>query len=107
MSIASVYAVFKDFAEAERIGRMVVEEQLAACVNILGSVQSIYRWKGEIETTEEVAAIFKTTDRRANALIGRIAVLHSYDVPCIVTHSVDKAVKGYGEWIEENVREVS
>ena len=62
MSVVSVYAVFADAEEAERIGRPVVEERLAACANILGPVRSIYRWKGAIETADEVAAIFKTTD---------------------------------------------
>ena len=60
MSIVSVYAVFANAEEAERIGRTVVEERLAACVNMLGPIRSIYRWKGRIETADEVAAIFKT-----------------------------------------------
>ena len=60
MSVVSVYAVFADAEEAERIGRTVVEERLAACVNILGPVRSIYRWQGRVETGDEVAAIFKT-----------------------------------------------
>ncbi|MDQ3482765.1 MAG: divalent-cation tolerance protein CutA, partial [Pseudomonadota bacterium] len=57
MSIVSVYAVFADAEEAERIGRAVVEEGLAACINILGPCRSIYRWKGRIETSDEVPAI--------------------------------------------------
>ena len=56
MSVVSVYAVFADADEAERIGRTVVEERLAACVNILGPCRSIYRWQGEVETADEVAA---------------------------------------------------
>lgn len=102
MSVISVYAVFADADEAERIGRTVVEERLAACVNILGSVRSIYRWKGAIENADEVAAIFKTTDRRADALITRIAGLHSYDVPCIANWPIDKILAPYADWVEEN-----
>ena len=71
MSVVSVYAVFADAEEAERIGRTVVEEQLAACVNILGPIRSIYRWEGKIETADEVAAIFKTHHWHADALIDR------------------------------------
>ena len=67
MNVISVYAVFADAEEAERIGRAMVEERLAACVNILGPVRSIYRWKGGIETGDEVAAIFKTTRARRPA----------------------------------------
>ena len=72
MSIVSIYAVFANAEEAERIGRTVVEERLAACVNILGPVRSIYRWKGAIETADEAAAIFKTDDAHAGALIERM-----------------------------------
>ena len=60
MTVVSVYAIFADAAEAERIGRIMVEERLAACINILGPCRSIYRWQGAIESTDEVAAILKT-----------------------------------------------
>ena len=104
MSVVSVYAVFADAYEAERIGRQVVEERLAACVNILPAIRSIYRWKGAVESAEEVAAIFKTRDEQANALITRIAGLHSYDVPCVVTWPIDKVLARYAGWIEESTR---
>jgi periplasmic divalent cation tolerance protein len=104
MSIVAVYAVFGDRIEAERIGWNMVEERLAACVNILGSVQSIYRWKNEIRTAEEVVAIFKTTDQKASVLINRIAGLHSYEVPCVVTYPIDKVLAEYRAWIEDSVR---
>jgi periplasmic divalent cation tolerance protein len=103
MSVISVYAVFANAEEAERIGRAVVEERLAACINILGPVRSIYRWKGEIESADEVAAILKTTDSRAGALMARIAALHSYDVPCITAWPIDKILGGYAEWVESSV----
>jgi periplasmic divalent cation tolerance protein len=67
MRVISIYAIFANAEEAERIGRAVVEDRLAACVNILGPVRSIYRWKGEIESADEVAAIFKTTDDTVDA----------------------------------------
>ena len=73
MSTVSVYAVFANAEEAERIGRTVVEERLAACINILTPIRSIYRWQGKIETADEVAAIFKTHHWRADALMERIA----------------------------------
>jgi periplasmic divalent cation tolerance protein len=102
MSVLSVYAVFADGEEAEHIGRTVIEERLAACINILPTMRSIYRWKGEIETADEVAAILKTSDDRANALIARIAALHSYDVPCIVAWPVDKVLGSYAAWIDDS-----
>jgi periplasmic divalent cation tolerance protein len=103
MSVISVYAVFAEAEESERIGRIVVEERLAACVNILGPIRSIYRWNGAVESNEEVAAIFKTTDEQAGALITRIAGLHSYDVPCIATWPIDRILGSYAEWVEDSV----
>jgi periplasmic divalent cation tolerance protein len=104
MSVTSVYAIFADADEAERIGRLAIEDQLAACVNVLGPIRSIYRWKGKIENAEEVAAIFKTSDDRADDLVARIAGLHSYDVPCIVTWPIDRILEPFADWVDESVR---
>ena len=104
MSVISVYAVFASAEEAERIGRTVVEERLAACVNILGPTRSIYRWKGAIETADEVAAIFKTHHWQSDSLIARITGLHSYDVPCVVSWPIDKVLRAYADWVEDCVR---
>jgi periplasmic divalent cation tolerance protein len=103
MSVVSVYVLFANAAEAERVGRTVVEERLAACINILGPARSVYRWRGAIETADEVAAILKTSNVEADALITRIAGLHSYDVPCIVTWPIDKALASYADWVEDSV----
>jgi periplasmic divalent cation tolerance protein len=101
MSIVSVYAIFASADEAERIGRAVIEERLAACINILPGIRSISRWQGAVESAEEVAAILKTSTASADALIARIAALHSYNVPCIVTWPIDKALASYAEWVED------
>lgn len=103
MSLVSVYCIFSDAEEAERIGRAVVEQRLAACINILGSCRSIYRWQGTVEAADEVAAIFKTDNGCVDALIARIADLHSYDVPCITAWPVDKALGDYAAWVDESV----
>jgi periplasmic divalent cation tolerance protein len=104
MSVVSVYAVFANAEEAERIGRAVIEERLAACINILSPVRSIYRWQGKIESADEVAAILKTHHWNSDALIERIAELHSYAVPCIVTWPIDKILRNYADWVEDNTR---
>jgi len=103
MSVISVYAIFANAEEAERIGRTVIEERLAACINILPAVHSIYRWQVAIESAEEVAAIFKTSNAKADALITRIAGLHSYEVPCIASWPIDKILGSYADWVEDNV----
>ena len=103
MSVVSVYALFANAEEAERIAGQVIEERLAACANLLGPVRSIYRWHGQVERAEEIAAIFKTTNALAEALIARIAGLHSYDVPCIVTWPIDRILGSYAAWVEDSV----
>ena len=103
MSVVSVYVVFANAEEAERVGRAVVEERLAACINILGPIRSIYRWQGAVESAEEVAAIVKTSSIAVHALITRIAGLHSYEVPCIATWPIDKILGDYADWVETSV----
>ncbi len=105
MPIVSVYCTFGTQEEAERIGRMVVKERLAACINILGSCRSIYRWDGQIEETDEIAAILKSTAERADALITRVAELHSYEVPAITVRQVERQLDAYGKWVEAEVGE--
>ena len=99
--IVSVYAVFADAEEAQRIARTVVEERLAACANILGPCQSIYRWRGKVEAATEAAAIFKARADKAEALIARIAALHSYDVPAAVVWPISAALPAYQAWVNE------
>jgi periplasmic divalent cation tolerance protein len=103
VSVVSIYVLFADAAEAERIGRLVVEQRLAACINILAPCRSIYRWQGKIEEAIEVPAIFKTESTKADALIERIAALHSYDVPCITATPIDRLLRSYADWVDEAV----
>jgi periplasmic divalent cation tolerance protein len=102
--IVSVYAVFADADEARRIGRAMIEERLAACVNLLGACRSIYRWQGAIAEAEEVAALFKTRRDAASALAARIAELHSYDVPAVTVWEVAETLPAYAHWVCEEVR---
>jgi periplasmic divalent cation tolerance protein len=97
--IVTVYATFGDEEEARRIARIVVEERLAACANILASCHSIYRWEGRIEEATEVPALFKTREAGAEALIARIAELHSYDVPAAVAWPISESHPPYAEWL--------
>jgi len=100
--IVSVYATFGSAEEAERIGRQMVEERQAACVNILGPCRSIYRWQGEVEEADEVAAIFKTTAGNAPLLLERIAALHSYDLPSAVVWPIEQLGETYRQWVVAN-----
>ena len=99
--IVTVYATFGSDEDARRISRACVSERLAACANILGPCHSIYRWQGTIEEASEVAALFKTRADMAEALIARIAELHSYDVPGAVVWPIAGALDDYHDWILE------
>jgi periplasmic divalent cation tolerance protein len=103
MSAASVYAIFTDAAEAERVGETVIAERLAACINILPPMRSIYRWQGEIMRADEVAAILKTSQAAAAALIARIVELHSYEVPCVVAWPIADLPEPFAAWIADSV----
>ena len=97
--IAAVYAVFGSDEEARRIGRAMIEQRLAACVNIIGPCHSIYRWHDAIEEANEVAAIFKTAAAQAEPLIAAIRAAHSYETPAIVALTLDLAESSYKHWI--------
>jgi periplasmic divalent cation tolerance protein len=99
--IVTVYATFADAGEAGRIARVLVEERLAACANILGHCRSIYRWRGAIEQADEVAALFKARADKAEALIARLAELHGYDVPAAVVWPIEMALPAYARWVEQ------
>lgn len=103
MTIVSIYAVFRDHEEAERIGRVAIEERLAACVNIIGPIHSIYRWNDAVESADEFAAIFKTSEQGADTLITRIGQLHSYEVPCVVAWPIERTLPSYEAFVEANV----
>jgi len=86
-----------DLLLAKRIAHVLIEEQLAACVNIGTPMLSVYSWKGEIEGAEEIPMIIKTTANKQQAMIERLVELHPYDVPEAV---VLPAVGGYGPYLD-------
>jgi len=104
VSVVTIYAIFADPAEAQRIGMTIVEEKLAACVNILGPCRSIYHWDGAIETATETPALFKTTLDQADALIARVTEMHSYSVPAIAVWPIERLPVDYADWVETSVR---
>ncbi len=89
--------------EAIRIASAVVEERLAACVNILPGIQSIYRWQGAVERARELLLLIKTTEAQFDALQDRIQALHSYDTPEVVAITVVGGSERYLAWLREQV----
>ena len=86
-------------ADGERIAEALVGETLAACVNILGPIRSIYRWQGEIARDDEHLLLIKTTRASYAALEARVLELHTYDTPEVIALPVEEGAKGYLEWI--------
>ncbi len=95
-----VYSTAGDKEEAKRIARKLVEEGLAACVNVW-PIESVYEWEGEIEEDEEVALLVKTTAEKAGEVVERIVELHSYDVPAVLVVPVLGGHEEFLEWIRE------
>ena len=91
--------------EARRIANEVVRKRLAACVNIvLGPIQSIYRWKGKVQSEREVLIVIKTTVKRLVELEKEVKQLHSYDVPEFVVIPISAGSPEYLAWLEESVK---
>jgi periplasmic divalent cation tolerance protein len=91
--------------EASRIARALVEEKLAACVNIVGPIQSVYRWEGKIDSSQEFLMLIKTTSRISGVAITRIRELHSYDLPEAIEMNIDGGSSDYLKWIRDTVKD--
>ena len=90
-------------AEARKIANQLVERRLAACVNVIPQIQSVYRWQGKVETAEEFLLVIKTTRTRSADVQAAIRELHSYDLPECVVISMEDGSAEYLRWIEESV----
>jgi periplasmic divalent cation tolerance protein len=90
-------------AKAAEIARALVEERLAACVNIVPGVRSIYRWKGAISDDTEALCVIKTRRDRVEALRARLVALHPYEVPELVVVEAIGGHEAYLRWIDESV----
>lgn len=97
--VCLILCTFPDFAQARQIGTAMVEKQLAACVNLIPRIESIYRWEGNIESASEVLAIFKTTAAAWPAFEAALTEMHPYDVPEIVALEPSTVAAPYQAWI--------
>jgi periplasmic divalent cation tolerance protein len=102
-TIQFVYITAGDKVEARQIGTALVESRLAACVNIIDQMTSLYRWEGKIQEDQEVILIAKTTQKNVPALKEKVKEMHSYDCPCIVCLPVAEGYEPFLEWIRAQV----
>lgn len=98
-----IYITTKDEEEARTIGKTLVSEKLAACVNI-HPIQSVYRWQGEISQETEVAMFVKTKAELVKELTNRVKELHSYEVPCIVCLPIETGSPDFLDWISQSTK---
>jgi periplasmic divalent cation tolerance protein len=102
-SVLVVLSTFPDADAARAAATALVGESLAACVNLLPGIQSIYRWEGLIESGIEVLAVIKTTAARYPALEARLRTLHSYQVPEILALPASDILPDYARWLHQSV----
>ena len=90
--------------EAQEIARALVDRRLVACVNIVGPIESIYRWKGEVENSQEFLMMMKSDDDHFERVREAVKALHSYEVPEVVQVPIENGLPAYLEWISESVK---
>ena len=93
-----------DQASADHIAQTLVTEQLAACVNIIDGVKSVYLWQGEMESSHELQLIIKTHSRCYGALEQRLRALHPYELPEIIAVPIEAGLPEYLAWLDETTR---
>ncbi len=87
--------------EGKKIARILVENKLAACVNMIQNIFSLYEWKGNIEEDNEHLLLIKTTDEKSDLIIQKINEIHSYDTPECIGIKIEKGSEKYLNWIKE------
>jgi len=90
--------------DAERIARALVERRLAACVNVVAAVSSVYRWRGKVESDEERLLLIKTRAERFEALLETLVALHPYELPEAIALPIEAGHQPYLDWLDESVK---
>lgn len=105
MAMRLVYATFPNVESAKAVGRALVEARLAACANILPAVRAIYRWDGHMEEADEVVLLLKTTAEAAEAAMAEVRARHPYDLPAVLSLTVEGGDAAYLQWVADEVAE--
>ena len=103
-SAVLVWCPFPDKQSARNVATLLLDERLIACANIIGEIESLFEWKGEVGQEIEVAVLFKTTSARSEILISRLGEVHPYDTPAILGWTADKTYPDTLAWLKEEVR---
>lgn len=96
-----VFVTTPNFAESEKIANVLLQNRLAACVNILPTMRSMFWWKGRIEREDESLMIIKTRKDMFNKLVESVRTIHKYEIPEIIAFEIQGGLKEYLTWIDE------
>lgn len=99
-----VLVTAKDTEEAQKISRKLLEGKLAACVNIVKGVRSLFWWQGKVDQADEALLVIKTQQERFPEIVSAVKSAHSYDVPEIIALPIIDGNKDYLTWIDESVK---
>ena len=100
---SSVYVTTSGISESRKIAIKLVQEKLAACVNIVPKIESIYLWNGKMEEDSESLIFIKTRNDLVEKVIKRVEEIHSYDTPCILEISLNRGTENYFKWIDNEI----
>ncbi len=106
MEFRFIYITTEDREEAERIGRALIESRLAACVNIIDNMTSMYWWEGRVQDGRETVLIAKTTEALVPELVEKVKAAHSYSCPCVVALPILGGNPEFLEWIGAETKTV-
>ncbi|MCC7558606.1 MAG: divalent-cation tolerance protein CutA [Methanobacteriaceae archaeon] len=98
-----VYITTSGIEESEKIARVLLDERLAACTNILPSIKSIYRGESDLEEDSESLLIAKTDTSKVEKIIEKVKSIHSYDIPCILAIPIIKGSDDYLKWLDGEI----
>ena len=102
--VVAIYSTAGKVEDARKIARVLVEEKLVACVNIIPKIESIYRWKNKIEDDDECVMIAKTTEKNIVKTIQKIKEIHPYEVPDIVVLPIINGLEEYLNYVEDETK---
>lgn len=100
---AILYVTVPTVEEGERIGRVLLEERMVGCVNLIPQMRSVYWWEGKLETSSEAVLLLKTVRSNFDRVASRITELHPYEVPCVLSLPIEAGTSPYLDWLRTSL----